>query len=122
MRWYIYKGEDLKRDQVIKFPFFRTISRQYNTGDLIFYSDLSYAETNVAPDYPGPTVKKSCRLRSDLSGLDKKALDLKARTGVDGRPYYDLHFFLVLSTAEANLSFSLEINGKVLSSVDATYV
>ncbi len=25
MTWYIYIGEDLKRDQKIKFPFYRTL-------------------------------------------------------------------------------------------------
>lgn len=121
MTWYIYKGEDLKRDQIIKFPFFRILNGQYNSSDLIYYEDLFFAETNVAPDYPGPTVKTACRLRSDLSSLNKQDLGLRARTGVDGKPYYDLNFCLVLSTAEANLMFSLEINGKVFSTVEATY-
>lgn len=122
MTWYIYKGEDLKRDQVIKFPFHRTIDRQYEPSDLVFYNDLCYAETNAAPVYPGHTVKMTCQIRSDLSGLNKNALGLKARTGVDGKAYYDLRYFLVLSTAEANLKFSFEINGKEMSSVEATYV
>lgn len=67
-------------------------------------------------------MKTACRVRSDLSGYTKRDLGLKPRTGVDGRPYYDLDYFLVLSTAEANLKFSLEIDGKEYSSVEATYV
>lgn len=122
MTWYIYKGEDLKRDQVIKFPFYRILNRRYRSRDLILHDDLCYAETNAAPVYPGHTVKMACRVRSDLSGLDKNALGLKPRTGVDGKSYYKLDYSLVLSTAEANLKFSLEINGKEMSSVEATYI
>lgn len=122
MSWYIYKGKDLKRNHTTKFPFYRPLNQQYKPTDLVFHSELYYAETNVAPTYPGPTVKMSCRLRSDLRGLSKQALGLKGRTGADGKPYYDLSYNLVLSAAEANLTFSLEINGNVLSSVDASYV
>lgn len=121
MTWYIYKGEDLKRDQVIKFPFCRTFNRQYNQTDLVYFEELSFSEVDAAPTYPGSTVHTSCRVRVDLSGFNKIALDLKPRDGVDGRPYYDLNFHLVLSTAEANLKFSLEIKGREMSSVVATY-
>lgn len=120
MTWYIYKGEDLKRDQVIKFKFYRTIPQQYRAEDLIFHSEMCYAETNAAPMYPGPTVKMTCRVRSDLSAVNREAL--KPRTGVDGKEYFDVNYFLVLSTAEANLKFSLEFGGVEMGSVEATYV
>lgn len=43
------------------------------------------------------------------------------RTGADGKTYYDLAFKLVVSTAAANLKFSLEVDGEELGSVEATY-
>lgn len=67
-------------------------------------------------------MKTSCRVHTDLSGLPRDALGLKSRSGVDGKAYFDLNYFLVLSTAEANLKFSVEIDGKEYSSVEATYV
>ncbi len=39
MTWYIYQGEELKRDQAIKFPFYRTIDFHYTEDDLIFFTD-----------------------------------------------------------------------------------
>lgn len=120
MTWYIYKGEDLKRDQIIKFKFFQTIKLHHHPNDLIFYGTLRYSEREVAPDYPGALVKTACEVRADLRGVDKKFF--RARTGSGGQACLDVDFSLVLHTAAANLKFSLEVAGKELGSVDATYV
>lgn len=112
-------GEDLKRDQTIKLPFFRSLKKNYNHKDLIFHTDLRFSEANVAPDYPGPDVKRCCTIRSDLRNIDKNKL--LRRVGADGRIYYDINYHLVLCTAQANLRFSLEIDGKEMGSVQANY-
>ncbi|CAN8104679.1 unnamed protein product [Discula destructiva] len=122
LSWYIYKGEDLKRDQVTRFSHFRTLKRQYNPDDLIFHDVLSYSEADAAPTYPDHSTKTACHLRTDLRGLEKAALGLKPRDGVDGKPYYDLSYDLVLPTADAHLKFSLEIHGQELGSVEASYI
>lgn len=112
-------GEDLTRDQTIKFAFFRTLPEDYKLYDLIFKSSLRYSEANVAPIYPGPDVKTCCKVRADLTGIDKKKMIKK--TGADGKKYYEIHFNLVLSTATANMRFSLEFDGQEMGSVEATY-
>lgn len=113
-------GEDLKRDQTIKFPFVRTLGKNYKKSDLIVTNVLYYSEATVAPSYPGPQVMESCRVRSDLTGVDRAKLVMF--TGADGKTYYDLEFNLVVCTAAANLKFSLEIDGVEMGSVEATYV
>ncbi|KAK7697956.1 hypothetical protein SLS64_013043 [Diaporthe eres] len=117
--WYIYMGEDLKRDQTIKFPFRRTFREDYRISDLIMTSTLHYSEAVAAPSYPGPQVKKCCKVRSDLTEISPH--HFIKWTGADGRIYYDVRFNLVLCTAAANLRFSLEIDGKEMGSVEATY-
>lgn len=112
-------GEDLKRDQPIRFPFYRTISEFHDDEDLLFVSQLLYSEDKVSPRYPGPDVKVSCELRADLTRVNKRLFT--KRTGIDGKPYFEVHYDLVLSTAAANMKFSLEIEGTEMGSVEATY-
>lgn len=112
-------GEDLTRDQTIKFEFFRTLRENFKRFELILKSTRRYSETNLAPIYPGPDVKTCCKVRADLTSIDRKKLIKK--TGVDGKKYYELHYFLVLSTATANMKFSVEFDGKEMGGVEVTY-
>lgn len=64
-------------------------------------------------------MKKCCQVRADLTGIDTKKLVKK--TGADGKKYYEVKYFLVLSTATVNMKFSLEFDGKEMGSVEATY-
>jgi hypothetical protein len=40
MTWYIGVGEDLHRDQKIRFPFYRSVDKNYSPADLIFTDNL----------------------------------------------------------------------------------
>lgn len=117
--WYIYKGDDLERGQTIKFPLYRTIRKDFTPQELIFFSDLSFSEDRVAPAYPGSTVKTCCTLRADLTAAPRSKF--RERVGCDGRSYYDVNYELSLSTAHANFRFSLEMDGKEMGSIEATY-
>lgn len=44
MTWYINIGDDIQRDQKIKFPFFRDIHENYSPNDLIFHDHLYQCE------------------------------------------------------------------------------
>lgn len=112
-------GEDLTRDETIRFEFYRTLPENFKRYELIFKSTLRYSETSIAPIYPGPDVKACCKVRADLTSIDTKKLIKKM--GADGKRYYELRYFLVLSTATANMRFSLEFDGKEMGSVEATY-
>ena len=113
-------GADLDREETIKFPFYRTLEKQYTPSQLIFTDKLLFSEAAVAPEYPGQDVQTCCTVRSDLRSIKKR--DLARRQGVDGKVYYDVSYNLVLCTASANLKFSLEFNGAEMGSVEATYV
>lgn len=120
MIWYIRKGADLKRDQVIKFPFYQTIPANYTPNDLIFHSRLRYSDAPFAPVYPGPGLETSCRFRADLRQVNKQVF--RPKTGDDGKLYYDVDYNLVLCTTDANMKFSLEMDGREMGSVEANYV
>jgi hypothetical protein len=119
MTWYIYMGEDLKRDRTIRFSFFRNLNLHYRKKDLIFKDELFYSEAQPAPVYPGPDVKLICTLTSDLSGVGKARFS--KQTGIDGNTYYKVSYELVISTEAANMKFSLEMDGEELGSVSASY-
>ncbi|KAJ4422617.1 hypothetical protein N0V82_002736 [Gnomoniopsis sp. IMI 355080] len=119
MKWYIKKGEDLKRAQDVKHSYHRTIRWDHHPVDLIFRTSLWYFQADVAPDYPGAAVKKVCKLRADLRQLDKTTF--KTRLGHDGNLWFEVGYHLVISTAAANMKFSLEIDGKEVGSVEADY-
>jgi hypothetical protein len=120
MTWYIYIGEDLKRDQEVKFPFYRTLEINHSPSDLIFTDKLIESKSKSPPTHPteGET-KTNCTLKSDLTTVDKS--NFVKRTGVDGKQYYDIHYELVVTTQSANMKFSLEINKKEMGSVEANY-
>ncbi|KAJ4387858.1 hypothetical protein N0V93_008461 [Gnomoniopsis smithogilvyi] len=119
MTWYVRKGEDLKRDRAIKFPFHRWIDLHHQPKDLVFFTELCYSEKDVAPIYPDSSMKVVCRVRADLSSVDKKLFE--PLIGINDRRLLTVKYDLVLSTAEANLKFSLEIDGKEMGSAVATY-
>lgn len=120
MTWYIRKGEDLKRDQRVRFPFHRHVRQDCSPEALIFSDRLLYSETGTAPDYPEKSVKKLCQLRSDLGHVNKSTL--MQVNGLDGNMYLRVDYDLVVCTTAANLKFSLEIDGKEMGVVEATYV
>lgn len=120
LSWFIYKGEDLKRDQTIKIPVLRSLKKKYTGSDLIFNSDLCFSEAIVAPDYPGSDVKKCATVQADLRGINKN--ELPRRLGADGKIYFDVNYLLVLCTAHVNLKFSLEVGSTEMGSVEAAYV
>ncbi|PQE04134.1 hypothetical protein CJF31_00003249 [Rutstroemia sp. NJR-2017a BVV2] len=120
MTWYIYRGEDLKREQCIKFPFYRTLDEIHTPDDLIFKDELIQSKNKVPPTHPSvSTTRTNCMLTSDLRTVDKA--QVRKRMGLDGKTYYDVYYDLVVTIQPAIMKFSLEIMGKEMGSVDANY-
>ncbi|KAF9760866.1 hypothetical protein IL306_004075 [Fusarium sp. DS 682] len=119
MTWYILKGENLKRDHVIRQPFCRYLPKDYSDSDLLFRNNLSMSEAVLAPQHPTSDVKTNCTLTSDLRSVDKSLF--KERVGKDGREWVKVSFELVISTKQAAMKFWLEYDGKEVGSVLATY-
>ncbi|ESZ93131.1 hypothetical protein SBOR_6503 [Sclerotinia borealis F-4128] len=117
MTWYIYRGEDLKRDQKIRFPFYRALEGSVTDRNLIFTETLLQCESADAPIYPGPTITPNCTLEADLRSVDRATF--RARTSLLGTPCWDVHFDLVVTVASAVMKFSLEVNGEEMGSVEA---
>jgi len=40
MTWFINIGDDIARDQKIKFPFYRSLDEGYTDNQLVFYDTL----------------------------------------------------------------------------------
>jgi hypothetical protein len=119
MTWYIYKGEDLKRENKINFPFYRTLEEDFSPDELIFQDRLMQSELKLPPTHPtANSTAVNCVLTADLTSIDRSKF--KRRIGRDGMSYVDVHYNLVVTTG-ATLKFSLEIQGQELGSVDANY-
>lgn len=120
MTWYIEKGEDLRRDNKIVFPFYRRLPERFPDTDLIFHDELYSDDSARAHQHPKDgAVKTNCTLKSDLRSLDRSLL--KKRTGADGKSYVDVNYDLVVTLKSAQMRFSLEVKGKEFGSVNAKY-
>lgn len=120
MTWYIHRGEDLQRDQKIVFSFYRSLPQDYSPSALIFTDNLLECSLDQAPKYPrtGSTMM-NCKLTADLTGVGKHHFESKV--GLDGTPYVDVSYELVVSTKTAIMKFSLEVDGEEMGSVEASY-
>ncbi|KAI2613000.1 actin-like ATPase domain-containing protein, partial [Hypoxylon fragiforme] len=118
--WYIYSGEDLKRDKPIRFSFQRTINCSKHTDDsFVFEDELIFSESTLPPTHPGKETGVNCTLTANLAKVDKSLFPVKR--GANGKLYYEIDFDLVISTTTANMKFSFEIGGKEFGTVDAKY-
>ena len=120
MTWYINQGDDLLREQTIRFPFFRTLSENYTDDQLIFKDELTQSDAKIAPIHASPTTTKlNCILTADLRSVDRA--EFKKRKGVDGLMYYDVHYDLAITIQPATMKFTLEIKGKEMGTIQANY-
>ncbi len=94
---------------------------EYSDTDLIFIDGLIESESKSPLQYPndGVDTKANCTCTADLRSIDKSLL--KKITEADGELYWELHFELVVSIQDANMKFSIEIEGKEMGVVDAAY-
>ena len=120
MTWYIQQGDDLLREQTIRFPFFRTLPEDFTDDNLVFRDELIQSESKTAPIHPSPaTTKANCVLTADLSSVNRA--EFKKRQGADGQAYYDVHYDLAITIQPATMKFALEIKGKEMGTVQANY-
>ncbi|KAL8671694.1 MAG: hypothetical protein Q9168_003816 [Polycauliona sp. 1 TL-2023] len=120
MTWYINRGEDMQRDQKIIFPFKRSLPHDYSPSKLIFSDDLLECSLDQPVKYPKKGVTSTnCRMTANLTSIGEQ--HFHRRTGLDGTPYVDVHYDLVISTKTAIMKFSLEVDGKEMGSIEANY-
>ncbi|CZT11384.1 related to hsp70 protein [Rhynchosporium agropyri] len=120
MTWYILCGEDLLREQVIKFPFYRSLREGFANSELIFKDELIQSESKTPPVHPAAsTTKVNCVLTADLSTVDRR--HLQRVVGQDGNIYFDVHYDLLITIKPAMMKFSLEVKGKEMGTVMAKY-
>jgi hypothetical protein len=79
MTWYINIDDDLRRDQVVKFPFYRSIDADYSSEDLIFDSELYESSDKIAPRHlsSGDNSRTNCVLTADFRGVDRSTFKQK---------------------------------------------
>jgi hypothetical protein len=66
-------------------------------------------------------VKVNCTLKSDLNKVPRSCFVKKTRAS-DSAEYIEIHYNLQIENNQSGLmKFSLEIDGKEYSAVDATY-
>lgn len=120
MTWYIYQGEDLKRDQKLKFPFYRSLEDGFSSDSLVFDDELIQCETLQPAKYPKEGLTRTnCQLTADLRNVDRSVF--KKKMSLQNGTYYEVHYDLVVTIQAAVMKFSLEIDGKEMGSVEALY-
>ncbi|EXK29750.1 hypothetical protein FOXG_11731 [Fusarium oxysporum f. sp. lycopersici 4287] len=118
MTWYINIGDNLVRDQTIKFPFNRYLNSIDDPSWLILQNTLFECEEKTAPRHPLSSGKfgSNCILKSDMSTVPKSKFAKKI-----GLTYWQLDYDLVVSLKSAVMKFSIEIDGESFGSVNAKY-
>ncbi|KFA66207.1 hypothetical protein S40285_05120 [Stachybotrys chlorohalonatus IBT 40285] len=121
MTWYINIGDDLQRDQTVKFPFYRTLDHDFSPSDLIFKDTLFECGDPSAPVHrsKGRNISQNCTLTANLQEVPRTKFEQK--TDKYGGPYYRVSYNLVISIDSALMSFSLELDGKKYGSVEAKF-
>ncbi|OXV07229.1 hypothetical protein Egran_05006, partial [Elaphomyces granulatus] len=121
MTWYINIGDDILRDQKIKFPFYRMLDETYNSSSLLFKDILYECQDQDPPRNrcKGKRIGPNCELTADLRSVPSS--QFVRATDSQGKPYYRVHYDLVVSLASALMNFSLEIDGKSMGSVEAKF-
>ncbi|OCL10017.1 actin-like ATPase domain-containing protein [Glonium stellatum] len=119
--WYIGIGDDLCRDQVIKFPFYRSLDSDFAPDDLIFQDVLYESKDKTSPRHKskGDAIKLNCTVKADLRGVDRS--QFRQKRDIYGKTYIDVQYDLVVKLESALMTFSCEVNGKTLGSVEAKY-
>ena len=69
---YISIDDDLQRDQVIRFPFYRSLDVTYSPSDLIFKDTLYQSGDKASPRHRSQAqhLCLNCMLETDLRGVD----------------------------------------------------
>ncbi|KAL8642198.1 MAG: hypothetical protein Q9226_008534, partial [Calogaya cf. arnoldii] len=113
-------SKDMRRDQKIVFPFYRSLPEDLRTSGLIFTDDLLECAIDRAVKYPKEGVTTAnCKLTADLNAVNRH--HFHSKVALDGTPYFDVHYNLVVSTKTAIMKFSLEVDGEEMGSVEASY-
>lgn len=129
------------RNKNIKLPFYRKWGgTRLGESALRVEDQLFECNALLAPDHPDEgkcalelsytygmfaymriKVKLNCVLKSDLNKVPKNAF-VKRNRPSDGAEYVELHYNLHVENNQSGLmKFSLEINGKEYSAVEASY-
>jgi len=144
---FLKQGAELKRDEKIRFSFYRDIPFDYTPEDLKFETGLDASDAESPPKYPwegegmyneniSPAVQshafrvfnpfllragvnRKCTLSFDLSSLPKS--QLTERTSMGGTKYYSVDYDLVITVLPAMWTFSAECSGVQYGSIDVEY-
>ncbi|KAL2066732.1 hypothetical protein VTL71DRAFT_2804 [Oculimacula yallundae] len=120
MTWFIERGDDIERDQTIRFPFYRRLPEGFSPSSLVFYDTLYQNESKTAPTHRWRSETKSnCSLKADLTNVDRNIFP--RFMGVDNIVYYDVTYDLAITMKSAVMKFSLEMGGIEMGTVDAEY-
>ncbi|RPB17468.1 actin-like ATPase domain-containing protein [Morchella conica CCBAS932] len=121
MDWFINYGDQVSENAPISITYYRNVGL---SDSLIFYDDLyEYAGTS-APEYSNRphngTLRTLCKVTSDLSNVSKSRFRLSR--GINGQPFYEVFFNLVITIKSAAIVFHLELDGVKYGTAKATYI
>ncbi|OAP57350.1 hypothetical protein AYL99_08088 [Fonsecaea erecta] len=122
MSWFIRMDEELQRGKKTNQRFCRRFAgHDPSSSDLIITDRLYESTATHAPIHPSNEVKPNCELITDLNHVPKE-LFLRKNRRSDGMAYSELWYNLQIESTQAGLlKYSLEIEGKEYSAVEAKY-
>ncbi|OAL28843.1 hypothetical protein AYO20_09323 [Fonsecaea nubica] len=121
MHWFIYMDDDLRRGGKTKLAFVRLFAGHRPRGSLLRVRNELYESTSPTPPKHPVSITLNCVLETDLRVVPKRLFKKKYRRS-DGEPYCRLSYELQVENTESGLmKYSLLIEGKEYSAVEAIY-
>ncbi|TWU72224.1 hypothetical protein ED733_003541 [Metarhizium rileyi] len=122
MSWFIHIGDDIRRDQKVKYTFIHILEEDDFGKEMVFSCELWECQDRTPPVYPSKSrnLKTNCIVKWDATGIPiSKCVQ---RTGPNGKVFYDLFFDLIVTLESALMTFSVEFEGRTMGSVEADLV
>ncbi|KAI7155864.1 actin-like ATPase domain-containing protein [Hortaea werneckii] len=117
MTWFITKGETVRPDKPVFFPFHRKYDRP---RDKTVTDYLIVCDQDVAPrEYNDRNTRSICALKTDLGRVP--AHHWKDKFNSRGTRYQEIHYMLGMQIQSGGLRFDLRVDGVVYGDVVATF-
>ncbi|KAI7306299.1 actin-like ATPase domain-containing protein [Hortaea werneckii] len=117
MTWFITKGETVRPDDPVFFPFHRTFRQSH---DKIVTDHLIVCDHDVAPrECNERNTRKICALTTDLNDVPAHLFENKVNSR--GTNYQELRYKLGMQIQSGGLRFDLRVDDVVYGNVVATF-
>lgn len=123
MNWFVNRGDDISQDRKMMGTYCRILDEnEINRPENLLFIDTLYecSDTKAPKHYTkAKEIKFNRQIRSDLRSVPQDLF--VAKKGKNGLRCYIITFNLVVTLRDGEMSFSSEINGATMGSVEVTF-